>query len=61
MSLSSETSGYLHQEVLKNARYLVITVDKYGLVARQECPGNRWRMDGLNTGRALPENLGGII
>lgn len=61
MSLSSETSGYLHQEVLKNARYLVITIDKYGLVARQECPGSRWRMDGLNTGRPLPDNLHGII
>jgi signal transduction histidine kinase len=61
MSLSSETTGYLHQEVLKNARYLVVTVDRYGLVARQDCPGSRWRVEGLNTGRKLPEHLDGII
>lgn len=61
MSLPSDTTGYLHQEVLKNARYLVIVVDKYGLVAKQDCPGIHWRLEGLKAGRKLPDDLQGII
>ena len=45
---------------MKNARYLVVSVDKHGLVSRQDCPGNSWRMEGLNTGKTLPDNLQSI-
>lgn len=61
MTVSTDTTGYLQQEVLRNARYLVLTVDKHGLVARQECPGIQWRIEGVTTGRKLPDDLQGII
>lgn len=61
MNQVPDTAGYLHQEVLKKARYLVITVDKYGLVAKQECPGIQWRFDSIRTGRMLPDALQGVL
>ncbi|NNL95475.1 MAG: HAMP domain-containing histidine kinase, partial [Xanthomonadales bacterium] len=61
MSQTPDTAGYLHQEVLKKARYLVVTVDKYGLVVKQECPGIQWRFDSIRTGRTLPDALQSIL
>jgi signal transduction histidine kinase/ActR/RegA family two-component response regulator len=48
-------------ELLKDARYVVVTLNRYGLVERVQCPGIDWRIEGLQTGRELPGTLQAVV
>ena len=61
MSYPEKLITYLEQEVLKNARYLMMIVDRQGRVAKLDCPGIQWSLDGLSTGLQIPEVLQAII
>ena len=56
-----DTAGYLHKEVLSKSRYLVVSVDRHGLVVKQECPGIDWRLESIRTGRMLPDDLRSVL
>ena len=60
MNYPENPTAYLEQEVLKNARYLVVIVNQQGLVDRLECPGIEWSVVDLSIGRRLPDVLQAI-
>lgn len=61
MSHRGDSTNHVDHEVLKNARYMVVVIDKHGLVDRLECPGIQWQVDGLRIGLEPPETIKAII
>ncbi len=61
MSLHLNTAGYIYNEVLRNTRYLVLSVDARGVVTEQDCPGAGWTVAGVRVGRPLPETLRAVV
>jgi len=51
----------LEHEVLKNARYMKLTVDQRGFVTHVETPGIEWQIEGLKTDQQLPDVLQAIV
>ncbi len=61
MIRSVDTSEFVTREVLRKARYLLLTVDDAGRLVHLDDPGGDWGIDGLQVGQPLPEALDAII
>ena len=61
MSNPGDQPTKLEHEVLKNARYMKLVVDRRGLVTHVETPGVEWQIQGVRTAWQLPEVLQAIV
>ncbi len=49
------------EQALMGERLLVVTTNQQGLVESLQCPGKRWKLEGLGKGQQLPEMLEAVI